>query len=572
MLNRSRGLRIGLAIGLTAIWLVTGALALGASSLPPEPAGPDQAEAAPVAPGRLALAVAPGFDEAALRALVARSGARLERWLPRLGLAALAVPPGREAHVAAALRAVDAVDFVTEVRLLAQVAETPSDPYWENQWGMARVGAPAAWDLAWADPATAIAVIDTGVQLWHWDLQGRLWRNPGESAVDPITGQRTCDTALAVNGVDDDENGYVDDCVGYDFVEGDPEPMDKFGHGTAVAGIAAAATNNISPAAPALYEGVAGMGRQATLMILRSLNERGRGSALDIAAAIDYAAAQGAQVINLSLTFSPATDGSSNDIQMLQRAVVRAQEAGVLVVAASGNENYNGVDYPARFPGVLAVGASTRADERAWFSNYGSRLDLVAPGEGIFTPLLNPGTHSYGYYVSTGSGTSFAAPHVAGAAALVRALRPDLGQAAVRELICHTADDVGESGWDTKTGWGRLNVARAVSEAAIGLNLALAAEPPAVAAADRTAVKLRITAPTGEPAGLGARVALMTSLGAITPTLVTADSLGQADVLFAAGPITGTAHITATLGGLTVTLPITVTAPLTPCYVPLVLR
>ncbi len=571
MLKHSQGRSLALAGMLAALLLAMGALALGVSTTLAEPAGPDQAELTPAVPGRLALAVAPGFDEAALRALVARSGGQLTRWLPRLGLAELRMLPGREASVAAVLRADAAVDFVTEVRLVAQVAEVPFDPDWAKQWGMARVSAPAAWDLAWADPSFAIAIIDTGAHLWHWDLQDRFWRNPGESALDPVTGRRTCDTGLAVNGIDDDNNGYVDDCLGYDFVENDTEPMDRHGHGTAVTGVAAASTNNLSPADPGAPEGVAGMGRQASLMILRSLNDYGRGSALDIAAAIDYAAAQGAAVINLSLTFLPTTSGSAPDVLILQRAVASAQAQGVLVVAASGNENYNGVDYPARFPGVLAVGASTRADERAYFSNYGSRLDLVAPGEGIFTPLLVPGTHSYGYFASTGSGTSFAAPHVAGTAALVRSMRPDLSQDAVYELIRHTADDVGELGWDTKTGWGRLNAARAVSEAIIGLNLALTAEPPVLTLGGQSTVQVRITAPSGEPAGLGARVALTTSMGVITPTLVTADSLGLAQIMFATGPVTGTAHITATLGGLTATMPVTVTGAVRPCYVPLVL-
>ena len=571
MLNASQGRRLALAVMLTALLLAIGALTLGASITLAEPVAPDQAELAPMVPGRLALAVAPGFDEAELRALVARSGGRLTRWLPRLGLAELWMLPGREASVAATLRADAAVDFVTEVRLAAQVAEVPSDPYWAKQWGMARVSAPAAWDLAWADPTFAIAIIDSGAHLWHWDLQDRFWRNPGESALDPVTGQRTCDTGPAVNGIDDDDNGYVDDCLGYDFVENDTEPMDRYGHGTAVAGVAAASTNNLSPAAPGAPEGVAGMGRQASLMILRSMNDNGRGSALDIAAAIDYAAAQGARVINLSLTFVPTTSGSAPDIQILQRAVVSAQAQGVLVVAASGNENYNGVDYPAKFPGVLAVGASTRADERAYFSNYGSRLDLVAPGEGIFTPLLAPGTHSYGYFWTTGSGTSFAAPHVAGTAALVRSMRPDLSQDAVYELIRHTADDVEDAGWDTRTGWGRLNAARAVSEAIIGLNLALTAEPPVLALGGPGTVRVRITAPSGEPAGLGARVAVTTSLGVITPTRITVDRFGLAQIVFMTGPITGTAHITATLGGLTATVPVTVTDAVVPCYVPLVL-
>ncbi len=198
-------------------------------------------------------------------------------------------------------------------------------------------------------------------------------------------------------------NGYVDDCRGWDFVFNDADPNDEHGHGTFVAGIASAATDNPNPEAPGSYEGVAGMGRQASLMALRVLDSGGRGYAYDIAAAIDYAIAQGAQAVNLSLTFPPTTPDSP-DIDIIRRAIAAAQTAGVLVIGASGNENYNGVDYPAKLSGVLAVGASTRADTRAYFSNYGARLDLVAPGEGIFSTLWAPGQHSYGYYGSSGSG------------------------------------------------------------------------------------------------------------------------------------------------------------------------
>ena len=137
------------------------------------------------------------------------------------------------------------------------------------------------------------------------------------------------------------------------------------------------------------------------------------------------------------------------------------------MVGASGNHSaaaLQPVSYPAACPGVVAVGASTRDDTRAYFSDAGDRLDLVAPGEGIFSTLRGSDV-AYGLYGSSGSGTSFAAPHVAGAAALMRGSRPDLSQDQVRDLLRQTADDVGELGFDPLTGWGRLNAARAMGAA-----------------------------------------------------------------------------------------------------------
>ena len=549
--------RLAVSLALMFGLLGSGWITLRAAAAPPS----DRLTAIvnSASPGQFVVGVVPHFDEDDLRAMLASSGATLEDWLPNLGLALVSMSLGRERAVAGALDIESAVDFIAPNRQLASVADVPNDPYWGQQWGMAKVAAPAAWNLGWSDSSVVIAIIDTGVSQQHWDLRDHTWYNPGESAADPNTGAPTCDAPIAHNGVDDDANGYVDDCRGWDFVSDDPDPGDEHGHGTFVAGIASAVTNNPNLLAPGSYEGVAGMGRQASLMALRVLDRGGIGYAFDIAAAIDYATAQHVQVVNLSLTFSPATPDSP-DIEILRRAAAAAQAAGVLVIGASGNQNYNGVSYPAKLPGVLAVGASTRQDTRAYFSNYGARLDLVAPGEGIVSTLWTPELNSYGYYGSSGSGTSFAAPHAAGTAALVRGLRPDLSQDVVYELIRRSADDVGTAGFDPYTGWGRLNADRAVSEAAIGLRLALVADRPTVAVGGQTPVHVQLTGPSGTAAGLGARVNFTASLGATAPISVTADGQGLAVLSFTAGPATGVAHVAASLGGITATLPITVTS------------
>ncbi|MCX6030199.1 MAG: S8 family serine peptidase [Chloroflexi bacterium] len=588
----TRSFRLTLTLALPVLLLLLGALALQAD-VDPQSAQADFAMVAAVstagtpAPGKLVVAVASGTDEATLIALLSREGATLDRYLPRLGLALVDVPPGDEARATGALAADPQVDFVTGHRKSVRMADVPLDQYFGQQWGMVKAQGPAAWDLAWGDPSVAVAVVDTGVNYMQQDLRDRTWYNPGESAINPATGQRDCSQPISYNGVDDDENGLVDDCRGWNF--SDPpgkDPMDGNGHGTAVAGIVAATTNNWDPIIQN-YAGVAGMARQARVMALRVFDSYGTGYTFDIAQGMDYATASGAKIINLSLTL---VNPNPYDVEMLQRAVAAAQAAGVTVVAAAGNDNYNGIAYPAKFPGVLAVGASTEADTRASFSNYGSRLDLVAPGVGIVSTLLGPGNQSYGRYHDTGSGTSFASPHVAGVAALVRSLRPDLSQSAVYDLISRTADDVGDPGWDTQTGWGRLNAYRAVAEAIFGLDLALVAEPATIPPAGTTIIQLQISAPgpildfrfgiadcglairnlqsaicnlqSGVPAGFGARVTLAASAGTITPTVVTVDGSGRASVLFSAEAFTGTAEIIATLGGVTATLPVTITSGL----------
>lgn len=551
------GLVIVLGLVLSGTLIIRAAIPAAADAPAPWQAG--LADPA-VIPGQLVIGVPPGTAESAVMALLVRHGATLERWLPDLGLALARVPIGMEARAVQALANEQAVDFATPHRRSVQIADAPLDEYWPQQWGPIKAQGPSAWDVTWGDPSVVIAVIDTGANYGHLDLRDQLWRNPGESLLDPITGQRTCATWLAQNGADDDENGYPDDCLGYDFSAGDNNPADEHGHGTAVAGIAAAAVNNPDPYISGGYEGIAGMGRRSTLMVLRALDASGVGAAFNVAEAIHYAGQNGAWVINLSLTLPVQYDPA--DADMLCRAIAAAQAQGALVVGASGNNStYYGypVSYPAACAGVLAVGASKRDDTRAIFSNYGARLDLVAPGEGIYS-TLRVNAQAYGLYGSTGSGTSFAAPHVAGATALVRSLRPDLDQAAICELVRHTADDVADPGWDAQTGWGRLNAARAVSEAAVGLGLGLVAEPPSAAAGGQAVVRLAITAPGGAVAGLGARVTFSATGGVISPSVVSADGLGQAHVRFTAGPITGTAHITATLAGVTATVPVTVTS------------
>lgn len=512
-------------------------------------------------PTRVLLVVRLGLDRAGVERLAARHGAQVERWLPRLGLALLRTDASPADRLVADLESEPDVVAAGPDAPTAHAADIPGDEHWAEQWGMVKVAAPAGWDLAWGQAGDPIAIVDSGVQYLHADLRDQMWYNPGESALDAATGLRNCNTPLASNGVDDDQNGYVDDCRGFDFVDFDNDPRDLFGHGTVVAGIAAAATNNPDPYVPGGFEGVAGMARQAKIMALRGLNAGGTGTGFNLAEAIAYAAENGARVINLSFTFDPQTSPDSPHVLAVQRAVADAQAAGALVVAAAGNEAYNGIDYPAKLPGVLAVGASTPNDQRATaFSNYGARLDLLAPGVNIYTPLMSTGNFNYGYYNGTGNGTSFAAPHVAGVAALVRGLRPDLGQADVYALLRRTADDLGATGFDPQTGWGRLNAARALAEALVGLSLELKTDPPGAAWGAPVTLRARVRGPGGVVAGAGARITFTTTGGTLAPATATADATGEAKATLTTPGVSGVLTVGAQLGNLSATIPVTVSS------------
>ena len=231
----------------------------------------------------------------------------LDRWFR------LRLPPGTDvASVLSALRANPNVEvaepnYILRASEVATATVTPDDPYFFQQWGLTQIGAKEAWAIEQGNAGFIIAVLDTGLDLNHPDLTGRLWVNPGETAG---------------NGLDDDANGYVDDVNGWNFVEGNNLPQDDSGHGTHVAGIAAANGNNSI--------GVAGMDWNARIMPLRILNAGGAGTHADAAAALQYAADKGARVINMSF-------GAYVDAQVLRDAVAYAAQSALLVGAA-GND------------------------------------------------------------------------------------------------------------------------------------------------------------------------------------------------------------------------------------------
>ncbi len=309
----------------------------------------------------------------------------------------------------------------------------PNDPYYRSYASryLQRLGVETAWALEPGRPDVVVAVVDTGVDCAHEDLQGACWRNPGEIP----------------NGVDDDRNGYVDDLTGWNFYAENPDPSDAFYHGTHVAGIIAARVNN--------GIGVAGVAPGVRLMPLAIFSPRGVGTYYDLIRALLYAVDNGAQVINLSLG---ATSYSYGEALAIRYAV----RHGVVVVAAAGNRASDRVFYPAAHPEVIAVSATDASDGVAVFSNHGAYIDVAAPGVAVISTLPN---NRYGVL----SGTSMAAPHVSALAALLRSRNGRLTPAQIRQLIvAHAEDQVGPAGLGPPGKgpyyvYGRIHIGRTVA-------------------------------------------------------------------------------------------------------------
>lgn len=346
---------------------------------------------------------------------------------------------------------------------LASASITPNDPYYGRQWYLAKIKADSAWEKIASSPAIVVAVIDSGIQIDHPDLRDNIWRNAGE---------------IPGNGIDDDGNGFIDDVSGWDFIDNAPDPSPQFAsgwteagvsHGTMVAGIIAARGNN--------GQGVVGVSWEARIMALRTLDDRGEGKLSNVIRAIDYATNNGADIINLSFV-------SFNYNQGLEEAIRRAHAAGVIVVAAAGNEQASGegydIDktplYPACYDGhlgenmVIGVAATDALDQKAKFSSYGSRcVDIAAPGISFFSTISaganggDPARLYDGYW----SGTSMATPLVSGALALIMQANPELSRREVVNILFASTDNITRLNPDYpgQLGNGRLNVDQAVQMA-----------------------------------------------------------------------------------------------------------
>jgi subtilisin family serine protease len=315
---------------------------------------------------------------------------------------------------------------------VVKVSFTPNDPMYSQLWGMTAIRAGTAWDTAKGAGVT-VAVVDSGIDYNHPDIVDNMWSNPLE---------------IPGNGIDDDNNGLIDDVRGWDYIGktntnpvADNDPMDVLGHGTHVAGIVAAEGNN--------GLGVIGVAWQAKVMNVRALDDGGIGLESTLAPAIIYAADEGADVINASW-------GGPGQSDVIEAAIDHAAGLGAVFVAAAGND---GVDvstfFPANAQKAIAVDAINNLNQLP-LTNTGNKLDLAAPGVDILS--LAPG----GGYISR-DGTSMAAPHVSGVAALILGLHPTFTPEQVRQVLRTSAIDLPPTGPDTAYGYGRVDATNAVA-------------------------------------------------------------------------------------------------------------
>ncbi|MFC1747187.1 S8 family serine peptidase [Pseudomonadota bacterium] len=339
----------------------------------------------------------------------------------------------------------------------------PSDPFYpastswgqayDDQWPLKQINMEPAWDIAkTSDHKVTVAVIDTGVDFTHPDLQGNMWRNSAE---------------IPDNQIDDDGNGYIDDFYGYDFFDHTPSPMDDNGHGTHVAGTIGAVTDNAI--------GMAGVALNVRVMPLKGLNAMGYGPNSALSEAIVYAVDNGAQVINMSF----GSFGSTS--RTMTEAVRYAHAQGAVLIAAAGNAGAPvELSHPANIQEVISVGATTYEDTPSFYSNYGDILDVVAPGGGssdfsfdslswnnilsLRSSLVNFDDLDVGEGYVRFMGTSMAAPHVSGLAAMLLSVNSDMSNEEVRQQIRLSAKDLGEVGQDPNYGYGRVDAYEALKQ------------------------------------------------------------------------------------------------------------
>jgi subtilisin family serine protease len=346
-----------------------------------------------------------------------------------------------------------------EVSRVVSICVEPGDPLYAKQWALAKIAAPEAWNTCQGSGEIVVAVIDTGVDYSHRDLQGNLWYNEAE--------------LHGVAGVDDDENGYVDDIHGYNFAYNNSDPLDDHGHGTHCAGtIAAVGDNGLD---------TAGVCWRARIMSLKILGSDGDGTTADAAPAIYYAVANGADVISMSW-------GGDEESRVLKDALAYARGQGVMVVGAAGNGDTDAPFYPAGYPDVVAVAATDSSDKRWYLSNYGSWVDIAAPGREILS-LRAAGTSSgtaEDAYTARSSGTSMAAPHVTGACALLLAANPFLTCDELEQMLLSSGDAIAAGICASNS---RVNIAK-VLRAAVPARGAVRLDRAAYAEGDEIVVLL----------------------------------------------------------------------------------
>jgi thermitase len=357
-------------------------------------------------PGRLLAAPRSGIDNNLLERTLRLHAAVVRKHWTGIAVSVLEVPEESSEAIMESLQRTGLFDYVERDQYAHTAGEIPNDPGFVSQWHLAKIQSSQAWSVTTGSSSVVVAVIDTGVYGTHPDLASNL-------------------------------------TPGWNFVKSNPDTSDLLGHGTAVAGVIAAASNN--------GIGVAGVSWHSRIMPLLVVDQNDLAAYSDIAEAIQYAADRGVRVINISI-------GGAVQSPALQSAVDYAWNKGALIFASAMNNSAPDPYYPAACNHVMAVSATDSNDHLAGFSNYGNWIAISAPGSGILT-TVNGGGYAYWF------GTSFSSPIVAGVAALSLAVNPALTNIELVAILEKSADDIGPPGYDTSFGWGRVNALNAVTAA-----------------------------------------------------------------------------------------------------------
>ena len=397
-------------------------------------------------PGRVLVKFRNGVSEAQGRAAAAGLGAQSTRVLPRTGVHVVSLPPGAEAAFLRSFQQRGDVEFAELDRIVPPADLTPNDPYYASEWHLPRIAAPTAWSVTTGSPAVVVAIVDSGVDGAHPDLASKM-------------------------------------VPGWNIYDNNSNTADVAGHGTMVAGTAAAAGNNGT--------GVAGVCWNCYIMPVRISDPAGGGTWSNIASGITWAADHGARVANVSYIVAGSSTVSS--------AASYFQSRGGVVTVSAGN--FSQFDPSPDNPYLIIVSATDANDNIYYWSNTGNNVDLSAPGCTYTT------TSGGGY--GSNCGTSFSAPIVAGVAALLLSATPGMTPAQVTSQLEQTADDKGPAGWDPSYGWGRVNAGRALG----GVS----------APSDTTPPSISITSPANGS----------TTGGTVTIQTTASDNVGVASVLCA---------------------------------------
>jgi serine protease len=379
-----------------------------------------------------------GISGDAIKSLNSKHGSSVIATGQRGEFVRLKVPRGKTAEEMVKLyKRLPEVKYA-ELDLVCQAFMIPNDSFYSYQWDLKLINMEPAWDIENGDPGVVVAVLDTGV----------AYEDYGESSSDIY--YRASDLA---------GTSFV---AGYDFVNLDNHPNDDDGHGTHVTGTIAQTTNNAS--------GVAGIAYECSIMPVKILDNWGLGTSAGLANGIIWAVDHGARVINMSLGFDPGVFPG----QTVANAVTYAYNHGVVLVAAAGNSGDAVVSYPAAFNEVISVGATHSGDARAYYSQYGEALELVAPGgdavdrnqdgyiDGVLQQTFSGTPSNFGYYFMIG--TSMATPHVSGLAGLLLSQDVSRTPAQIRQILHETAVDLGAPGWDVEYGYGRIDAYAALTQ------------------------------------------------------------------------------------------------------------